>query len=48
MPAKIERRNNLEETVIKESTVTEQLFGVIADGCESEHQWVQLHQMFDR
>ncbi len=48
MPAKIERKEMLEQKEMKESTNLEYSFIGLADQSESEINWVKLHQMFDR
>tara|TARA_Y100001968_G_scaffold289025_1_gene291733 strand:- start:106 stop:273 length:168 start_codon:yes stop_codon:yes gene_type:complete len=48
MPAKIEDREMLEQKGIQESRDGDYLLFCLEDHCESEIQWIKLHQMFDR
>ena len=48
MPAKIEGREMLKQKETDNSTNGDISFLGLADQNESEIQWVQLHQMFDR
>ena len=48
MPANIESREKLEQDEIKESINGDYSFVGLACQCESEVQWVKLHQMFDK
>tara|TARA_Y100001968_G_C19160636_1_gene620673 strand:+ start:556 stop:702 length:147 start_codon:yes stop_codon:yes gene_type:complete len=48
MSANIEGKEMLKKKEIQESTNDDFSFSRLADQNESEIQWVQLHQMFDR
>tara|TARA_Y100001968_G_scaffold25661_1_gene20080 strand:- start:238 stop:384 length:147 start_codon:yes stop_codon:yes gene_type:complete len=48
MPANIERRKNLKQKQIEESSHGDFSLIGLAEQIESEIRWVQLHQTFDR
>ena len=48
MPAKLDRKEKLEQKRIQESKNVECSLIDLADHSESEIKWIKLHQMFDR